>query len=78
MRQRRILSHGFRKEAKKYDEKKILFVVLTILFLAAVYPAEAQQPKKVARIGYLSSTDPASDSTRVEAIRLAAMWMSRH
>jgi hypothetical protein len=58
--------------------RKILSVVLTILFLAAVDPAEAQQPKKVARIGYLSSTDPASDSTRVEAIRLAAMWMSRH
>jgi hypothetical protein len=58
--------------------RKILSAVLTILFLAAVDPAEAQQPKKVARIGYLSSTDPASDSTRVEAIRLAAMWMSRH
>ena len=34
--------------------------------------AEAQQPKKVARIGYLSSSsDPASESTRFEAIRLA-------
>ena len=33
--------------------------------------AEAQQPKKVSRIGYLSSSDPASDSPRSEAIRLA-------
>ena len=33
--------------------------------------AEAQQPKKVPRIGYLSSADPASDSARSEAIRLA-------
>ena len=33
--------------------------------------AEAQQPKKVPRIGYLSATDPARDSTRAEAIRLA-------
>ena len=33
--------------------------------------AEAQQPKKVPRIGYLSSTDPARESTRAEAIRLA-------
>jgi putative ABC transport system substrate-binding protein len=33
--------------------------------------AEAQQPKKVPRIGYLSSFDPATDSTRSEAIRLA-------
>ena len=36
--------------------------------LAAV---EAQQPKKVPRIGYLSSADPASESARAEAIRLA-------
>ena len=51
--------------------RKILSAVLTILFLAAVYPAQAQQPKKVPRIGYLSSSDPATESTRSEAIRLA-------
>ena len=34
-------------------------------------PRSAQQPKKVPRIGYLSSSDPASESTRAEAIRLA-------
>jgi putative tryptophan/tyrosine transport system substrate-binding protein len=51
--------------------RKILFVVLTILFLAAVHFAQAQQPKKITRIGYLSSSDPASESTRAEAIRLA-------
>ena len=33
--------------------------------------ADAQQPKKVPRIGYLSSVDPASESTRAEPIRLA-------
>ena len=33
--------------------------------------AEAQQPKKVPRIGYLSPSDPATESTRSEAIRLA-------
>ena len=32
---------------------------------------EAQQPKKVPRIGYLASSDPATESTRAEAIRLA-------
>ena len=32
---------------------------------------EAQQPKKVSRIGYLSPIDPATESTRAEAIRLA-------
>jgi putative tryptophan/tyrosine transport system substrate-binding protein len=51
--------------------RKTLSVVLTILFLAAVYPAEAQQPKKVPRIGYLSNTDRAGESTRSEAIRRA-------
>ncbi len=33
--------------------------------------AEAQQPRKVLRIGYLSSVDPATESTRAEGIRLA-------
>ena len=33
--------------------------------------AEAQQAKKVPRIGYLSATDPADESTHSEAIRLA-------
>src|SRR4029077_135714 len=39
------------------------------LFLAAVHFAHAQQPKKIPRIGYLSSLDPVSESTRSEAIR---------
>src|SRR5688572_4969142 len=47
-------------------------VLLLIGFIvASIHFAEAQQPKKVSRIGYLSPTDPASDSTRSEAIRLA-------
>ena len=33
--------------------------------------AQAQQPKKIPRIGYLSNSDPASESARSEAIRLA-------
>ena len=32
---------------------------------------EAQQPKKVPRIGYLSALDPARDSARAQGIRLA-------
>jgi len=51
--------------------RKILAAVLTILFLTTVPPAEAQQPKKVPRLGYLSSSDPAGESTRAEAIRRA-------
>src|SRR5512132_1548519 len=50
--------------------KLSIFIFLTVI-LASVLFAEAQQPKKVPRIGYLSATDPASDSTRIEPIRLA-------
>jgi ABC-type uncharacterized transport system substrate-binding protein len=46
-------------------------LVLTILVWVTAYPAAAQQPKKVFRIGYLSSADAARDSARYEAIRLA-------
>jgi putative ABC transport system substrate-binding protein len=45
-------------------------LVAVILFTVAVI-AEAQQAKKVPRIGYLSSTNPARESARFEAIRLA-------
>jgi putative ABC transport system substrate-binding protein len=41
------------------------------LLLAYSIPAAAQQPKKVPRIGYLSNTDPAGESSRAQAIRLA-------
>src|SRR5215470_9297230 len=38
--------------------------------LAVAATAEAQQAKKVLRIGYLSNADPATDSTRAEGLRL--------
>jgi putative ABC transport system substrate-binding protein len=40
------------------------------MLLALFLPAGAQEPNKVPRIGYLSSSDPATESTRAEAIRL--------
>src|SRR5262245_23638145 len=46
-------------------------ILVTVVLLAVAVIAEAQQPKKVQRIGYLSTSDPATDSTRAEAIRLA-------
>ena len=51
--------------------KKILCIALCAMLFALCFSAEAQQPKKVPRIGYLSIADPASESTRSEAIRLA-------
>ena len=40
------------------------------MLLALPFPARAQQPKKVPRIGYLSNVDLAGESARAEAIRL--------
>jgi putative tryptophan/tyrosine transport system substrate-binding protein len=51
--------------------KRFFGLTLSPLLLALCLSAEAQQPKKVPRIGYLSPTDPATDSTRAETIRLA-------
>ena len=53
---------------RKVSFRSIL-VVATLLAVGAI--AQAQQPKKVPRIGYLSAGDPASESARSEAIRLA-------
>jgi putative tryptophan/tyrosine transport system substrate-binding protein len=50
---------------------KPIIVLLVGLALASVHLAEAQQPKKVSQIGYLSSYDRATESSRAEAIRLA-------
>ena len=46
-------------------------ILVAVILLAVGSIAEAQQPKKVPRIGYLSNTDPATDSARAEGIRLA-------
>ena len=51
--------------------KKILIWLLVTLLLTTARLAEAQQPKKIQRVGYLSSSDPAQDSARAEATRLA-------
>ena len=46
-------------------------ILVAVVLLAVGVTAEAQQPKKVPRIGYLSSVDPATESTRSEPIRQA-------
>src|SRR5262245_55115612 len=48
------------------------FLWLLATFLLTTTPAAlAQQPKKISRIGYLSPRDAATESIRVEGIRLA-------
>jgi putative ABC transport system substrate-binding protein len=51
--------------------KTVIGFTLSTLLFALSYSASAQQPKKVHRIGYLSSVDAARDFARYEGIRLA-------
>src|SRR5215831_998522 len=51
--------------------KKLIGVALCALVLALGFSVEAQPPKKIHRIGYLMSADPAFESIRTESIRLA-------
>lgn len=49
--------------------RKILGVVVATAILVSIHPSEAQQPKKVPRIGFLVTGSASSASTRVEAFR---------
>jgi putative tryptophan/tyrosine transport system substrate-binding protein len=53
------------------NKRKLGSFALSALLFALCQSAEAQQPTKVPRIGYLSPGDAASESTRSEAIRQA-------
>jgi putative tryptophan/tyrosine transport system substrate-binding protein len=63
------------KFAIRYSKSAILaggiLLALCSLLLAPCSSVDAQQPKKVPRIGYLSGVDPARESTRSETFRLA-------
>jgi putative ABC transport system substrate-binding protein len=52
-------------------KRKVTFPALCAMFLALCLTAEAQQPKKVPRIGYLSPFDAATESARSEPYRRA-------
>jgi putative tryptophan/tyrosine transport system substrate-binding protein len=62
---------GIRQQAVgiSKDLKLIAYVPCTMLALSS--PIQAQQPRKVLRIGYLSSNDATLESARSEAIGLA-------
>jgi putative tryptophan/tyrosine transport system substrate-binding protein len=47
---------GMRLEARGDSKKKILLLALCSLLLAPCFPAKAQQPNKIPRIGYVSGT----------------------
>jgi putative tryptophan/tyrosine transport system substrate-binding protein len=52
-------------------KSNIVILTLFAMLFALCFPARAQQPAKVPRIGYLSTGNQASESTRAKAIRLA-------
>jgi putative tryptophan/tyrosine transport system substrate-binding protein len=52
-------------------KKAAVPILVAVILLTVAIIADAQQPKKVPRIGYLSNTDAATDSPRADGIRLA-------
>ena len=55
-------------KAIKGQPVSIVFALSTML-LALCFPAQAQQPKKIPRIGFLSGVSPSTNAARVEAFR---------
>src|SRR5688572_3027042 len=51
-------------------KKQVTVLTFCSMLFALCFSAEAQQPK-IFRIGYLSAVNPASETDRSEAIRLA-------
>ncbi|HEU4344891.1 MAG TPA: ABC transporter substrate-binding protein [Candidatus Binatia bacterium] len=49
----------------------VITLSLCAMLCAPCPSAQAQQPKKIPRIGYFAGSDPSSESTRIEALRLA-------
>ena len=59
----------FRFSILKSGPKKVSCLALLALFFAFVFSADAQQPKKIPRIGFLGATGPSSNPERTEAFR---------
>jgi putative ABC transport system substrate-binding protein len=65
------ISGSYSDNRKSANPKLVAIVALIVTFAMCGVEVLAQQSKKFARVGYLSATDPASDSARSDAIRLA-------
>ena len=59
------------RKSKIENRKWVGIFAIALTFVFGGVEARAQQPKKIPRIGYLSALDPARESARAEAIRLA-------
>jgi putative ABC transport system substrate-binding protein len=58
-------------KSKTRHQKWVGIISLGVAFVLCGVVASAQQPKKLSRLGYLSALDPARESARAKAIRLA-------
>jgi ABC-type uncharacterized transport system substrate-binding protein len=58
-----------REQSEKPINKLLLGVALSAMLFALGFPAQAQQPAKVPRIGYLTGTSVSAGSARIEAFR---------
>jgi putative tryptophan/tyrosine transport system substrate-binding protein len=57
------------ERAEKKMKKKITVLTLSAMLFALCFRAEAQQPTKIPRIGYLNANFPTTNPVRIEAIR---------
>jgi len=68
---RLLNSDSDNRKSKIENPKLVGIVALAVAYVMCGVVATAQQPKKVSRIGYLSNSDSAIESTRSEEIRRA-------
>jgi putative ABC transport system substrate-binding protein len=54
---------------EKTMSRNMIVFILSILILASTHLADAQQPTKVPRIGFLFNTSPSANAARIEAFR---------
>jgi putative ABC transport system substrate-binding protein len=57
------------KPGRKLMRKNIIHFLICAMLLAFGFPAHAQQPTKIPRIGYLNANFPTTNPVRIEAIR---------
>src|SRR5262247_3692573 len=65
------MRQGCEGSGEKMNQRKLGSFALCAMLFALCASAEAQQPKKVQVIGYLSPLDAATDSARAGGLRLA-------
>src|SRR4030095_8435957 len=56
-------------DREKRISKKVSCLALSAMLLALSFPVDAQQPKKIAKIGYLLSSTPAAAAQNIEPFR---------